>query len=67
MSNDEYTDNKSFHAVPKHDKLKWNLPENLDKYTNKHCNKLFPGYDLQESILVDNPVTVKLHLPRKMG
>ena len=66
MSNDEYTDNKSFCVVPKHGKLKWNLPEYLDKYTNKHCNKLFPGNDLLESILVDNSVTVKLHLPRKM-
>ena len=28
---DECTDVKRFRVVPKHDKLKWDLPESLDK------------------------------------
>ena len=45
---------------PKHDEFKWDIPENLAKYTNDHFNKFIPEKDLQESILVN------LHPPRKM-
>ena len=62
----EYKHVKRFRVVPKHDKFKWNLPEHLAKYTNKHRNKFIPENDLQVSILVDNPVSLKLLLPRKM-
>ena len=55
-----------FLAVPKHDKFKWDLPENLAEYTNDHFNKVFPEKDLQESILVENPVPLNPHPPRKM-
>ena len=63
---DEYADFKRFRAVPKHDEFKWDLPENLAKYTNDHFNKFIPEKDLQESILVENPVPLNLHPPRKM-
>ena len=63
---DEYADFKRFRAVPKHDEFKWDLPENLAKYTNDHFNKFIPEKDLQESILAENPVPLILHPPRKM-
>ena len=63
---DKYADFKRFRAVPKHDEFKWDLPENLAKYTNDHFNKFIPEKDLQESILVENPVPLNLHPPRKM-
>ena len=63
---DEYADFKRFRAVPKHDEFKWDLPENLAKYTNDHFNKFISEKDLQESILVKNPVPLNLHPPRKM-
>ena len=53
---DKYADFKRFRAVPKHDEFKWDPPENLTKYTNDHFNKFIPEKDLQESILVENPV-----------
>ena len=53
---DECTDVKRFRVVPKQDKLKWDLPESLDKYRNKHCNIFISEYHLQETFLVDNPV-----------
>ena len=53
---DECTDVKRVRVVPKHDKLKWDLAESLDKYRNKHCNKFIPEYHLQETFLVYNPV-----------
>ena len=33
---------------------------------NHHFNKLIPEKDLQESILVENPVSLNLHPPRKI-
>ena len=63
---DEYVDFKMFCAVPKHDKFKWDLSENLAKYTNDHFNKFIPDKDLQESILVENLVPLNLHPLRKM-
>ena len=42
------------------------LPENLAKYANDHFNKFIPEKYLQESILVENPVSLSLHPPRKM-
>ena len=62
---DEYADFKRFCAVPKHDKFKWDLPENLAKYTNDHFNKFIPEQDLEEIILVENPVPLNLHPLRK--
>ena len=64
---DEYANFKRFCTVPKHDELKWHLPENLSKYTNYHFNKFIPEKDLHESILVENPVPFNLHPPRKMA
>ena len=42
------------------------LPENLAQYANDHFNKFIPEKYLQENILVENPVSPSLHLPRKM-
>ena len=36
---DEYAYFKRFLAVPKHKEFKWDIPENLVKYTNDHFNK----------------------------
>ena len=57
---------KRFRAVPRQDEFKWNLPENSAKYTNDNVNKFIPEKDSQESILVENPVSLNLHPPRKM-
>ena len=38
----EYADFKKFHAVPKHDEFKWDIPENLTKYTNDDFHKFIP-------------------------
>ena len=62
---DEHADFKRFRAVPRHDEFKWNLPQNLANYANDYFNK-FPEKDLQESILVKNPVPLNPHPPRKM-
>ena len=42
------------------------LPENLANYANDHFNKFIPEKYLSESILVENPVSLSLHPPRKM-
>ena len=39
----------------------------MAKYTNDHFNKFIPEKNLQESILVENPVPFNLHPPRKMN
>ena len=61
--NDEYADFKMFCAVLKHDEFKWDLPENLVKYTSDHFNKFITEKDLQEGILVKKPVPLNLHPP----
>ena len=38
----------------------------MAEYTNDHFNKVFPEKDLHESILVENPVPLNPHPPRKM-
>ena len=38
----------------------------MAKYINDHFNKFIPEKHLQESILVENPVLLNLHPPRKM-
>ena len=38
----ECTDFKRFRAVPGHDEFKWDLPENLAKYTHDHFNEFIP-------------------------
>ena len=35
-------DFKKFCAVPKHDEFKWDIPENLTKYTNDDFHKFIP-------------------------
>ena len=40
--------------------------KNLSKYSNDHFNKFITEKYLQESILVENPVPLSLHPPRKM-
>ena len=37
----------------------------MARYTNDHFNKFLPENDLQESILVENPVSLNLHPSRK--
>ena len=37
----------------------------MARYTNDHFNKFLPENDLQESVLVENPVCLNLHPPRK--
>ena len=64
---DEHADFKRFRAVPKNDEFKWDLPESLAKYANDHLSKFVPEKDLQESILVKNPVLLNLHPRRKMN
>ena len=39
---DEYVNFKGFRAVSKHNQFKWDLPENVAKYTNDHFNKFIP-------------------------
>ena len=56
-----------FRAVPKHDELKCNLPENLPKCKNDSFNKFIPKKDLQESILVGNPAPLNHYPPRNMN
>ena len=63
---DEYADFKKFRAVAKHDEFKFDLPENLAQYTNDHFNKFIQEKDLQERILVENPVPLNLQSLRKM-
>ena len=40
-------------------------PRKLAKYTNDHFNKFIPEQNLQEKNLVENPVPLNLHPPRK--
>ena len=42
------------------------LPVSLANYTNDHFNKSFLEKSLEEDILVENPVPLNLHPPRKM-
>ena len=63
---DDYADFKQFPSVPKHDAFKWDLPVNLPNYTNDHFNKSFPEKNLEEDILVENPIPLNLHPTRKM-
>ena len=37
----------------------------MARYTNDHFNKFLPEKDLQEHILVENPVSLNLHPPRQ--
>jgi len=53
---EEASTSKRFRIIASKDQCKWSLPEDLASYCNEHLNSFFSKEDLEENILIENPI-----------
>ena len=51
---------KKFKIVPKGEEFKWNLSSSMADYANFHFKSYIPDKDINEKILMENPVPSNL-------
>ena len=57
---------KRFRVISSEDQFKWSLPGDMEDYVNTYCQKFILDKDINEIILLNNPVPSNIDVPQSI-